>query len=110
MGLAGLERLTALRMRPKAGLLGVWRSRTRALLHENRDLPADLTPAEVTILGLLVEQPRDGYQLPGVITERGMRDSTEIGFSSIYYLLAKLSDRGLAEEVEAQPADYRGAK
>lgn len=66
-------------------------------------MPAHLTPAELTLLGLLVEQPRHGYQLEEVITERGMRDWTEIGFSSIYYLLGKLRDRGLAEEVDPQP-------
>lgn len=61
-------------------------------------MPADLTPAELTLLGLLVEQPRHGYQLEEVITARGMRDWTEIGFSSIYYLLGKLRDRGLVTE------------
>jgi DNA-binding PadR family transcriptional regulator len=58
----------------------------------------DLTPAELTLLGLLVEKPRHGYELDEVIAERGMRDWTEIGFSSIYYLLTKLRDRGLIEE------------
>ncbi|MFC4851964.1 PadR family transcriptional regulator [Actinophytocola glycyrrhizae] len=58
----------------------------------------DLTPAELTLLGLLVEKPRHGYELDEVITERGMREWTEIGFSSIYYLLTKLRDRGLVEE------------
>lgn len=58
----------------------------------------DLTPAELTLLGLLVEKPRHGYELEEVITERGMREWTEIGFSSIYYLLTKLKDRALIEE------------
>lgn len=58
----------------------------------------DLTPAELTLLGLLVEKPRHGYELEEVITERGMREWTEIGFSSIYYLLTKLRDRGLVAE------------
>lgn len=57
----------------------------------------DLTPAELTLLGLLVEKPRHGYELEEVITERGMREWTEIGFSSIYYLLTKLQGRGLVE-------------
>jgi DNA-binding PadR family transcriptional regulator len=59
----------------------------------------DLTPAELTLLGLLVEAPRHGYELEVVITDRGMREWTEIGFSSIYYLLGKLRDRGLITEV-----------
>jgi DNA-binding PadR family transcriptional regulator len=60
----------------------------------------DLTPAELTLLGLLVEKPRHGYELEEVITARGMREWTEIGFSSIYYLLTKLRDRGLIEEAD----------
>ncbi|UQS24871.1 PadR family transcriptional regulator [Amycolatopsis thermalba] len=58
-----------------------------------------LTPAELTLLGLLVEKPRHGYELDEVITARGMREWTEIGFSSIYYLLGRLRDRGLITEV-----------
>ncbi|MEV0679245.1 PadR family transcriptional regulator [Actinosynnema sp. NPDC050436] len=58
----------------------------------------ELTPAELTLLGLLVEQPRHGYELDEVITGRGMREWTEIGFSSIYYLLGRLRDRGLVAE------------
>ncbi|NUS65813.1 MAG: PadR family transcriptional regulator, partial [Saccharothrix sp.] len=61
----------------------------------------------MTLLGLLVEQPRHGYELEEVITARGMREWTEIGFSSIYYLLGKLRDRGLVAEVDA-PGSGRG--
>lgn len=64
----------------------------------------DLTPAELTLLGLLVERPRHGYELEEVIAGRGMRDWTEIGFSSIYYLLGKLRDRGLVAEVDTPRA------
>jgi DNA-binding PadR family transcriptional regulator len=70
-------------------------------------MPADLTDAELTLLGLLVEQPRHGYELEEVITARGMREWTEIGFSSIYYLLAKLRERGLIEE-SGPPRGGRG--
>ncbi|WP_141576265.1 PadR family transcriptional regulator [Actinomadura sp. WMMA1423] len=71
-------------------------------------MPADdLTPAELTLLGLLVEKPRHGYELDEVITARGMREWTEIGFSSIYYLLSRLRDRGLISDVEA-PRAVRG--
>lgn len=45
-----------------------------------------------------MEKPRHGYELEEVITARGMREWTEIGFSSIYYLLTKLRDRGLVAE------------
>jgi len=60
---------------------------------------AELTAAELTLLGLLVEKARHGYELDEVIASRGMRDWTDIGFSSIYYLLAKLRDRGLITEI-----------
>lgn len=61
-------------------------------------MPSSLTLAELTLLGLLVEEPRHGYELEEVIVERGMRDWTEIGFSSIYYLLGKLRDHELIAE------------
>jgi DNA-binding PadR family transcriptional regulator len=69
----------------------------------------DLTPAELTLLGLLAEKPRHGYELEEVITARGMREWTEIGFSSIYYLLTKLRDRGLVAEI-AEPAHGKARK
>lgn len=47
------------------------------------------------MLGLLVEQPRHGYDLEQVIEQRGIRQWTEIGFSSIYYVLTKLENRNL---------------
>ncbi|MEV1009533.1 GyrI-like domain-containing protein [Streptomyces sp. NPDC049881] len=65
-------------------------------------MPSGLTPAELTLLGLLAERPRHGYELEAVLTERGMREWTEIGFSSIYYLLKKLQERGLI--ARADPA------
>ena len=69
----------------------------------------DVTPAELTLLGLLVEKPRHGYELEEVIAERGMREWTEIGFSSIYYLLTKLRDRGLIAET-GEPARGKARK
>jgi DNA-binding PadR family transcriptional regulator len=69
----------------------------------------DVTPAELTLLGLLVEKPRHGYELEEVIAERGMREWTEIGFSSIYYLLTKLRDRGLIATT-TEPAHGKARK
>ncbi|MEY9931372.1 DNA-binding PadR family transcriptional regulator [Catenulispora sp. GP43] len=71
-------------------------------------MASDLTSAELTLLGLVVEQPRHGYELEVVITERGMREWTEIGFSSIYYLLTRLRERGLIEY--AEPSQSGNAK
>lgn len=61
-----------------------------------------LTPTELTILGLITEQPRHGYDLEQVIEQRGIRRWAEIGFSSIYYVLTKLEGRGLIESEDAQ--------
>jgi DNA-binding PadR family transcriptional regulator len=60
-----------------------------------------LTDGELTVLGLLVEQPRHGYDLERVIEERGIRAWTALGFSSIYYVLDKLAQRGLIEATNA---------
>ncbi|HET91463.1 MAG TPA: PadR family transcriptional regulator [Chloroflexi bacterium] len=60
-----------------------------------------MTNAELAILGLVAEQSRHGYEIEQVIEERGMREWTELGFSSIYYLLKKLEKKGwIAGEVE----------
>jgi len=56
-----------------------------------------VTNAELTILSLVAETPRHGYAIERLIEDRGMREWTEVGFSSIYYLLKKLQDRGLVE-------------
>jgi DNA-binding PadR family transcriptional regulator len=58
---------------------------------------AKMTNAELAILSLVVERPRHGYEIEQVIEERGMREWTEVGFSSIYYLLKKLEREGLVE-------------
>jgi DNA-binding PadR family transcriptional regulator len=67
-----------------------------------------MTNAELSILSLVAERPRHGYEIEQVIEERGMRDWTEIGFSSIYYLLKKLEKEGLVtahlEEAARGPA------
>ena len=56
-----------------------------------------MTNAELAILTLIAEKSRHGYEIEQVIEERGMREWTEIGFSSIYYLLKKLEEKGLIE-------------
>jgi DNA-binding PadR family transcriptional regulator len=54
-----------------------------------------MTNAELAVLSLIAEQPRHGYDIEQIIEARGMRDWTEIGFSSIYYLLNKLEEAGM---------------
>ncbi|WP_367130293.1 GyrI-like domain-containing protein [Saccharothrix sp. HUAS TT1] len=63
-----------------------------------------LTDGELTVLGLLLEQPRHGYDLERVIEERGVRNWTALGFSSIYYVLDKLAKRGLVEPTGPPPS------
>ncbi len=62
-----------------------------------------MTNTEFAILSLIVELPRHGYEIEQIIEERGMREWTEIGFSSIYYVLKKLENAGLVEgKIEQQ--------
>jgi DNA-binding PadR family transcriptional regulator len=56
-----------------------------------------MTNAELAILTLVAERPRHGYEIEQVLEQRGMREWTEVGFSSIYYLLKKLEGDGLIE-------------
>lgn len=63
--------------------------------------------AQLAILGLLVEQPLHGYGIERLIEERGMRNWTPIGFSSIYQMLDQLVQNGWAE-VAIEPAPARG--
>jgi len=46
-------------------------------------------------LSLIVEKPCHGWEIEQIIEERGMRDWTALGFSSIYYLLQKLEKKNL---------------
>jgi len=66
-----------------------------------------MTNAEFVTLSLIVEQPRHGYDIEQIIEERGMREWTEIGFSSIYYLLKKMEKAGLITSMTA-PSDGKG--
>lgn len=61
-----------------------------------------LSDAEFAILSLLGEGDRHGYEIEAVIKDRGMREWTPIAFSSIYFLLGKLTKRGLAQPSKAK--------
>ena len=54
-----------------------------------------LTNSELMLLGMVSETARYGYQIEQVIEQRGMREWTQIGFSSIYFVLGKLEKAGL---------------
>ena len=62
-------------------------------------MKADKTPteAELVVLGMLAEHPQYGYDLNKLIEQRGVRNWTSIGFSSTYYLLNKLEQKGYAQ-------------
>jgi len=70
---------------------------------------SDLSNSELLILGLISEMPRHGYELETVIDKRGMREWTQIGFSSIYYTLGKLNNKGYitAETPESEKSKKR---
>ncbi len=62
------------------------------------------TDSELLLLGLVAEMPRHGYELEQVIESRAMREWTQIGFSSIYFVLGKLEKVGfVAAEKQAGP-------
>jgi len=69
----------------------------------------EFSDSELLILGLIAEMPRHGYELEQIIKKRGMREWTQIGFSSIYYVLGKLEKNGLvlAEQPESTKARKR---
>ena len=55
-----------------------------------------LSDADIVVLSLLAEQPLHGYDLDRVIEQRGYRQWTSLAFSSVYYVLKRLAERGLA--------------
>lgn len=54
-----------------------------------------MTDAELAILSIVAEGPIYGYDIQTVIKERGLRAWTNIGVSSMYYVLEKLERQGL---------------
>lgn len=61
-----------------------------------------MTNAELAVLSLLSEAPAHGYEIEEKIEARGMRDWTDIGFSSIYAILKKLEKAGWVEGAQAR--------
>jgi DNA-binding PadR family transcriptional regulator len=59
----------------------------------NENIP--MNEAELTILSLVAEGPRYGYEIQQIIDERGLREWLAVGFSSIYYILNKLERQGM---------------
>lgn len=59
-----------------------------------------MTDAELTILSILSEGSRYGYEIQQIIDERGLQDWVTIGFSSIYYILTKLEQQNMCSSSE----------
>ena len=55
-----------------------------------------MTTSELAILSLIAEAPRHGYEIEQLLRERGMRNWTELAFSSIYYILDRLVQQEFA--------------
>ena len=72
-----------------------------------RNATKELTDAELLLLGLVAEMPRHGYELEQEIERRGMREWTQIGFSSVYFVLGKLERSGLVRAKKPAGAKAR---
>ncbi len=64
-----------------------------------------MTDAELAILTIVAEGPIYGYDIQTVIIQRGLRAWTNIGVSSMYYVLQKLERQGLVESKGAPLAE-----
>ncbi len=78
-----------------------------------------LPPVELAVLGLLLEGPAHGYELWSRVEAKGVHAWADVGFSSVYNVMAKLrakgfvdyrlreSDRGLPVKIYAVTPDGR---
>ncbi|TET30518.1 MAG: PadR family transcriptional regulator [Candidatus Heimdallarchaeota archaeon] len=69
---------------------------------------AKLNPKELAILSLINEKPSHAYTLEEKIEHRGMRNWTDIGFSSIYRIITNLEKKGhVKSEIIQEDDDAR---
>ncbi|NWF67549.1 MAG: PadR family transcriptional regulator [Chloroflexi bacterium] len=54
-----------------------------------------MSDAELTILSLVAEGPRYGFEIQKMVEDRGLREWLIIGFSSVYYILNRLERQKL---------------
>jgi DNA-binding PadR family transcriptional regulator len=64
-------------------------------MHSKTSLESAASEKEVTLLGLIAEEPIHAYGLEEKIRERSIEDWTTLSRSSIYRLLQNLEERGL---------------
>ncbi|MFX1487501.1 MAG: PadR family transcriptional regulator [Promethearchaeota archaeon] len=68
------------------------------LIREKKSNKISLNHAEFIVLGLIAEFPSHAYNINKRIEERGMRNWTSIGRSSIYRVIKGLEKKGLANK------------
>ena len=66
-----------------------------------------MTDAELAILSIVAEGPIIGEDIQTIINQRGLRVWTNIGTSSMYYVLQKLARQGLIESSSQQEGPAR---
>ena len=69
-----------------------------------------MTDAELAVLSIIAEGPIHGHDIQTIIDRRGLRAWTNIGVSSLFYVLEKLERQGLIESDEdsaGQSTRYR---
>lgn len=64
-----------------------------------------MNPKELAILSLINEKPTHAYTLEEKIESRGMRNWTDIGFSSIYRIITNLEKKNLVKSEIIQEDD-----
>lgn len=64
-----------------------------------------MNDAELAILSIVAEGPIYGYDIQTIIVQRGLRAWTNIGISSMYYVLQKLERQGLLESKGSPQAE-----
>lgn len=69
-----------------------------------------MTNLELTMLGILVEGPAHAYSIAKIVEERGIRDRTPIGFSTIYSALNKLQRAGYLQSNFEPQANLPGRR
>lgn len=68
---------------------------------------ADLTPADLVVLGLLLERPMHGYEVNQQLELREVRDWAGVSRPQVYYSLRKLAGAG---HIGPSPGDADDAK
>jgi len=58
-----------------------------------------MTNSEITILGILKEQPVHAYQLEQLLKDKKLKNKVDLAFSSIYSVLKKLEKKDFVKSV-----------